>query len=82
MVESEIIKTVNSCFIELNGKFPDVNESLFAKGHLDSFEMLKFIMLLEEKFNIVIGPEDTSLVNFETTNSVVKFISHKIAKKV
>jgi acyl carrier protein len=58
--------------IELEGLDP--TESLISGGIIDSIGILKLVGFIEEQWDVQLGPEEISLENFDTLNSIVKLI--------
>ncbi len=56
------------------------DDSLLAKGILDSLEILKLTTFIEETFGFVVGDEELVPENFETLASLGRFIEEKRAK--
>lgn len=80
MTELEIKEIIKNCFVELNGNSPKDDEHLFDHGHLDSFGMVQFILLLEEKLEISFDPNEVTLENFANCNTIAKIIVIKNAR--
>lgn len=80
MTELEIKKIIKNCFVELNGNSPEDEERLFDHGHLDSFGMVQFILLLEEKLEISFDPNEVTLENFANCNNIANLIVVKNAR--
>jgi len=60
----------------------EMNDNEFLKyryldNHLDSFEIIQFIMAIEEEFGITLLPEDTESEEFRTIEGVIKIIESK-----
>jgi len=60
----------------------DMNDEDFLRyryldNHLDSFEIIQFIMAVEEEFGISLLPEDTESEEFRTIEGVIKIIESK-----
>ncbi|MDB6076551.1 MAG: acyl carrier protein [Akkermansiaceae bacterium] len=51
---------------------------LFASG-LDSMAVMQLIVIVEEKFGVVIGPEDTGRDHLGTPQALAAFISSRIS---
>lgn len=49
----------------------------FKTGHVDSLGLMKFILEIEEKFNIEISEEDMMDESFGTVDGVVDIVSRK-----
>jgi|WetSurMetagenome_2_1015567.scaffolds.fasta_scaffold1599961_1 acyl carrier protein len=55
----------------------DSNESLFARGVIDSFGLVVFINALQAKFNLKVENREVHPGNFETIENITVFISNK-----
>lgn len=64
----EMLKNVNEDF---DG---DADMDLFDAEIIDSFEIIKLVMQLEEKFGVVIGVEMVTAENFRTVNSIANLV--------
>ena len=53
----------------------DANEDLFGNGIVDSLGMMQLIVFLEKEFQVKIGPEDMTVENFKTVQSISDFIT-------
>mgnify|MGYP003830287511 CR=1 FL=1 len=61
--------------IELDPGFP-VDGDLFSAG-LDSMAVMQLVVVAEEKFGVVLGPEDMTRANLSTPESLAALISEK-----
>lgn len=52
----------------------DVDGDLFETEILDSFEIVKLVMKLEEVFDITIGIEMVTAENFRTVDGIVQLV--------
>ena len=50
----------------------------YLDNHLDSFEIIQFIMAVESEFSITLTPEMTESETFRTISGVVDLISSQI----
>ena len=70
--------------LEKKGPVPGGNEMerrdyhYLDAGHLDSFSTIKFILEVEEAFNIMLAPEDTESVEFRTVNGLINIVERKL----
>lgn len=55
----------------------DLDEDLLGNGLVDSLGMIKLVLFLEKEFNVHIGPEDMTVENFNTIQSISKYLSNK-----
>lgn len=53
------------------------DDSLLAKGILDSIEIVKLTTFLEETFDIRVGDEDLVPENFETIASLSRYVESR-----
>lgn len=68
-VRKYIINEINSDKVD----FAD-NESLYENGVLDSLKIVQLMVYLEDTFKIKINPSDMHIEDFETLESIVKFV--------
>ena len=52
----------------------DADTDLFDAEIIDSFEIIKLVMQLEEKFGVVIGVEMITAENFRTVDKIANLI--------
>lgn len=57
----------------------DVDTRIYESKIISSLQILNLMSHLEEKFNIIILPEELILDNFMDVKSLVKYISMKIS---
>lgn len=55
----------------------DEDVSLLETGMIDSLNLVKIILFIEEEFQIKLSDEDLTPENFETLNAMQKFIGKK-----
>lgn len=55
------------------------SDGLFSNGLLDSFNLVELITTLESNFSIKIKATEVNLDNFDTVESIEKFIATKSA---
>lgn len=51
---------------------------LIEQGVIDSMGILRVVTFLEEKFAIVMEPEDMTLENFATIDAITNFVTRKL----
>ena len=72
-----IIKTIS-----LKSRLPaacDIDTyNYIDSGHIDSIAIIKFILNVEQEFNIDISPEEIESVEFRTIGGLVKIIKSRI----
>lgn len=80
---SEEVKNFIIKYISKKGKLPqDVNLDEFNyidTGYVDSMGILKFVVELEQEFDIEISDDDIMLPEFKTIGGLVKMIERKKA---
>ena len=60
------------------GQLPiDTNTQLIESGILDSLSILRLVSFIQERFGVMVSPEDVVSENFETVKSIVAFIRAK-----
>ncbi len=52
----------------------DANEDLLGSGIIDSIGLIKLISFLEQEYQISIPPEDMTVENFMTPQSITEYI--------
>lgn len=55
------------------------NFDFINSGHLDSMEILKFNMLIENKFKIKITPNQVTSKNYKIVNGLINIIFKKLS---
>jgi acyl carrier protein len=53
----------------------DINEDLLGSGIVDSLGMMRLVVFLEKEFKKKIGPEDMTVENFKTVQSISDYLS-------
>lgn len=68
--------SINKILVEVNKEIgPYLNDSnLISNGKLDSLDIMNLIMMLEEKFDIEIDPEDVLSENFESVEAMIALV--------
>ena len=75
-IKNEIIKLIKNIS---NKKIKDLKTSQLIIGDLlDSFDMIKFISALEEKFKVKFNTKDLSINNFEKIDRITKLVKSKM----
>jgi len=81
-MKKEEIKAVIVRYIEMKGKLPENtdidNFDYVGTGYLDSLSVIKFVVKLEEKFNIEIEDEEILRPEFRTIGGLASIILDKI----
>ena len=52
----------------------DLEQDLFLAGKLDSFDLVKLVVELEEAFDISIALEEVTVENFQSVTSIISLI--------
>lgn len=52
----------------------DVDQNLLTTGQVDSIGMMRLVAFVEEQFNLSIPPEDFTIENFKSVNTVASYI--------
>ncbi len=53
----------------------DINEDLLGSGIVDSMGMMRLVVFLEKEFQKKIGPEDMTVENFQTVQSISDYLT-------
>jgi acyl carrier protein len=76
MTPQEVIDWLNEeGMVELDPGF-SADGDLFSAG-LDSMTVMQMVVAAEEKFGVVLGPEDMTRTNLSTPQSLATLISEK-----
>lgn len=80
----DVRETLRKYFAEEAGRAKAVaglkdDDSLLAKGILDSLEIVKLMTFLEEAFGIQVADEELVPENFETIAALERFVREKRA---
>ena len=67
--------------LELDMDSAEFLDFRYLDEHLDSFEIIQFIMALEHEFTIHLSPEDTESEQIRTIKGLVEIITNKIHSK-
>jgi len=71
---------VEDVFYDKNLSGLGADDSLFAKGLLDSMSILKTVTFCEEQFGITIPDEEVLPDNFESVRAIAKLVDRVRAK--
>lgn len=75
-IKNEIIRLIKNLS---NKKIKDLKTNQLIVGDLlDSFDMIKFISALEEKFKVKFNTKDLSIYNFEKIDRITKLVRSKM----
>ena len=55
-------------------------QDLLISGLIDSLGVMRLVTHIESEWHITIPPEDVTLENFSTVNTIVDYLDSKIAK--
>lgn len=76
MIPEMVIDWLNEeGMVELDPGFP-TNGDLFSAG-LDSMAVMQLVVAAEEKFGVILGPEDITRANLSTPESLAALLSAK-----
>lgn len=74
-MEAEINDYISSELIDRPELLPIENAtSLLASEILDSLSVLKLVLFLEERFGVVVAPEDLVPENFDTVDALCSYL--------
>jgi methoxymalonate biosynthesis acyl carrier protein len=76
MLENDVIVDKTRQFLKryIGSKNIDTNEEIFSTGMVNSLFAMQLILFLEKEFKIKIENEDLDLKNFNSLNSIAKFV--------
>ena len=81
-IQDLIIKIINKIKpIEKKYKKNIDKFDFMSTGHIDSIEILKFILEIEDKFKISIKPSESVNKNFRTIGGLSSIMVKKLSKK-
>ena len=81
---SKDISNIITSLLEKRGPVPGSTEKekleyrFLDSGYVDSFDLIHFIIEIEDTFDITLTPEDTQSENFRTIEGLIKIIKSKI----
>jgi len=71
-----LINYINEQFADDQQEEPiQPEDDLLSEGVLDSFGMMKLIRFIEDNFDIKVQPEDMTIENFTSVETIVRYIS-------
>ncbi len=76
-MENKIKQILSDVTMEL---VEDMNKDLLAADILDSFDIVKLVVALEEEFDIVIDADLVTPENFQTANSIIVLVEKIISE--
>ena len=71
---TEVLRDFNAELVE------DMDRDLLATETLDSFDIVKLVVAIEDAFDIEIDIDDVSPENFQTANAIVTLVKSIIEK--
>lgn len=78
-MEEKIIEVLKDYNDELT---EDMDRDLIASDILDSFDIVKVVVALEDALDIVIDVADVELENFQTANAIVAMVKRIMEQSV
>ncbi|MDP2853972.1 MAG: phosphopantetheine-binding protein [Smithellaceae bacterium] len=63
---------------ELDQNVLDNEAALIEGGIIDSMNLIKLVLFIEEKYGVAITDEELDIDNFMTVNALTKFVNKKI----
>lgn len=78
-MEDKIIEVLRDYNDELT---EDMDRDLIAADILDSFDIVKVVVALEDALDIVIDVADVELENFQTANAIVAMVKRIMEQSV
>lgn len=63
---------------ELDQNVLDNEAALIEGGIIDSMNLIKLVLFIEEKYGVAITDEELDIDNFMTVNALTKFLNKKI----
>jgi acyl carrier protein len=82
MLGNDIVVDKTRLFLKryIGSKNIDANEEIFSTGMVNSLFAMQLILFLEKEFEIKIENEDLDLMNFNSLNSIAKFVGLKLSR--
>ncbi len=65
---------------KMKGEWFEEEENLFSDGHIDSFELVRLIVELEEAFHIKIQDDKVSPESFNSIDEICKMVTETSQK--
>lgn len=59
---------------------PDPDDNLLMSGLIDSIGMMRLVSFIEEQFGFAVPPEDFTIENFSSVNSIVNYVGRSAPK--
>ena len=81
MLGNDIVVDKTRQFLKryVGSKNIDPNEEIFSTGMINSLFAMQLILFLEKEFKIKFGNDDLDLTNFNSLNSIAKFVVSKLS---
>jgi acyl carrier protein len=82
MITQQIIKDFIVLELEKHGAIKQTDIDTFnfiAEGHIDSISIMKFIIAIENEFNVEITDEEMTSKEFSIVGGIVDIISKKLS---
>jgi acyl carrier protein len=79
MPSAGLARQVKALLSDELGLPPDIEDSegIFSGGYLQSIDVVTIILLLREKFAVVVRPDEVSLGNFDSIALISNFIERE-----
>lgn len=76
-LEQQILTAIGERILEVPAGF-DADSDLYAAG-LDSMAMMQLVLLLEEKFGVVVPDSDICRANFQSVRQLARLVRERLA---
>jgi acyl carrier protein len=76
-IENQVRVFIAESFLPDGAGHPAADDDLFAL--LDSLQILRLVVWVEERFGVKVGDEDLTAENLETPRRVAAFIGRRVA---
>ena len=73
----DILSYIDKELVSEPGTELDGSSALFSSGLLSSLDLVNLIHFLEEAYGVSIDPMDVDMENFDTVDSIHRFLSEK-----
>ena len=61
----------------LHGHRVEADENLLLSGKLDSMAVVRLMLFLEEQFNLTIPPQDVTITNMASVDTMVAYLEKR-----
>jgi acyl carrier protein len=75
MLNQTVLSFLTHAAADAHVTLPDTDASLFLSGVLDSFTLVDFVAVIENEYGIRVDDADLRPENFDTIQSVERFIT-------